>query len=71
MYVYMCMFITSVFVYAFMAFIFECIYLGIVFTNEHVWGFIFCFDYILSHVNTEREKKVKKKRRMFLLWMQL
>ena len=35
-YICMCMFITSVFVYVYMGFMFECIYLGIGFTNEHV-----------------------------------
>ena len=53
-------FITSVFVYVYMRFITECIYLGIVFINDHVWVFIFCFDYIVSPVHIEKEKKRKK-----------
>ena len=56
-------FITSIFVYVYMGFIFECIYLGIVFMNEHVWVFIFCFDYIVSHVHKEKEKKYQKKKK--------
>ena len=39
-------------------FIFECIYLGIVFRNERV----FCFD-IVSHVHIEKEKKVQTKKK--------
>ena len=55
----MCIVIRSVFVYVYEEFIFECIYLGIMFINEHGW--VFCFDYILSQVHIEKEKKVKKK----------
>ena len=61
MYTYMhacACFITSVFAYVYMGFIFECIYLGIVFINKHVLVFIFCFDYIVSHVHME--KKIKR-----------
>ena len=46
-------FITFVFVHVYMGFIFECTYLGIVFTNEHV----FCFDHIVSYVHIEKEEK--------------
>ena len=60
-YICMCMFITSVFVYVYMDFMFECIYLGIGFTNQHVWEFIYCFDCIVSHVHIEKEKKSSKK----------
>ena len=47
--------------------IFVCIYLGIVFANEHVWAFMLCFvfDYIVSHVHTEKEKKKFKKKKDF------
>ena len=65
MYTYVCMsmLISSVFVYVYMGFIFVCIYLGLVFTNEHVWAFIFCvvFNYIVSLVHIEKEKKEKKR----------
>ena len=59
-YIFVCvgkfMFITSVFVYVFMGFIFLCICWGIVFTNKHVWVFIVCavFNYIGSHVHIEK-----------------
>ena len=39
-------FITSVFAYVDMGFISECIYLGIVFTNEHVS----CFDDTIMYI---------------------
>ena len=42
----MYMFITPVFVYVYMGFIFECIYLGIVFANERV----FCFDHTIMYI---------------------
>ena len=47
-YIYICMymFITPVFVYVYRRFIFECIYLGIVFTNQHV----FCFDHTIMYI---------------------
>ena len=41
-------------------FILECIYLGIVFTNKHVWVFIFCFHYIASYVHIEKQKTNKQ-----------
>ena len=55
----MCMLITSVFVYLYMGFIFVCIHLGTVFTNNHLWVFILCvvFDYIVPHVDIEKEEK--------------
>ena len=40
------MFITPVLVYAYMDSIFECMYLDIVFTNEHV----FCFDPMIMYL---------------------
>ena len=59
-------FITFVFVYVYMGFMFECIYLGIMFINEHVWVFMFCFDCIVSHVHIEKEKrKFQKKKVLF------
>ena len=51
----MYMFITSVFVYVDMGFIFECIYLSIVFRNEHVFRF--------DHIHVEQEKKRSKKKK--------
>ena len=42
----MYMFITPVFVYVYMEFIFECIYLGIECTNKHV----FCFDHMIMYI---------------------
>ena len=59
-FVCMCMFITSVFVYIYMEFIFECIYLGIVFKSGHIRVFILCFDYIVSHEHIEQGKSSKK-----------
>ena len=50
----MYMFITSVFVYVYMEFIFEFIYLGIVFINEHV----FFYHTIMS---IEKKKSPKEK----------
>ena len=56
-------FITSIFVYGYMGFILECIYLGIVFINEHARLFISYFDYIVSHVHIEKEKKNQEKKK--------
>ena len=42
----MYMFITPVFMYVYMEFIFECIYLRIVFRNEDV----FCFDHTIMYI---------------------
>ena len=53
----MYMFITPVFVYVYMGFTFECIYLGIVFTNEHV----FCFDHTIVYIKKKKKKKFGKK----------
>ena len=46
-----------------MGLIFECIYLGIVFINEHVRVFIFCFDYVVSYLNIEKENEISKKKK--------
>ena len=53
-----------IYVHIYMGFIFVCIYLGIVFTNEYVWVFIFyvVFGYIVTHVHTEKEKRIKNKK---------
>ena len=60
------MYIYKVYVYEYVhvyaGFIFACIYLGIVFTNKHVWVSIFCFDYIISHVRIKKEKKCSKQK---------
>ena len=68
-YIYMYMFITPVFVYVYTGFIFECIYLGIVFTNEHVFWF-----WSYDHVHTEKKNIMNKShtwpwryRKIFLL----
>ena len=60
MYIYICMymFITSVFVYVYMGFIFKCIYLGIVFTNEHV----FYFDHTIMYIQRKRKNSSEKRR---------
>ena len=58
-YIYICMymFITPVFVYVNIAFIFECIYLGIEFRNEHV----FCSDHMIMYIYRKKKKVQKKK----------
>ena len=56
----MYMFITSVFVHVSLCMyicVFECIYLGIVFSNEHV----FCFDHMISCTYRKRKRKFEKK----------
>ena len=35
---------------------------AILFINEHVCVFIFCFDYIISHVHIEKKNFLKKKK---------
>ena len=55
---YMCMFITSVFVYVYMGLIFVCIYLGIVFKKEHVWVSIYCISCTCRKY--KKKKKIKK-----------
>ena len=57
----MYMLITSVFVYVYMGFIFECIYLGIVFTNENV----FCFDHTIMYI-LKKKKEVRKEKKRFV-----
>ena len=52
----MYMFIRSVFVYVCMGFIFECIYLGIVFKNEHV----FCFDHTIIYIQKKKNTSSKE-----------
>ena len=66
-YICMCMFITPVFVYAYMGLIFECIYLGIVFTNKHV----FCFDHTIMNIQKKKKKFGKKKKECFFLHLHL
>ena len=58
------MFIRSVFVYVYMGFIFECIYLGIVFTNEHV----FCFNHTITYIKKKKKTSSKEKRKKLLLF---
>ena len=57
------MYIYKVYVYEYVhvyaGFIFACIYLGIMFTNKHVWVSTFCFDYIISHVRIKKVFKTK------------
>ena len=62
--VYVCIYIymhvhvfTPVFVYVYMGFIFECIYIGTVFTIEHTCILFWSYD----HVHIEKEKKFGKK----------
>ena len=50
------MIFTPIFVYVYIGYIFECIYLGIVFRNEHV----FCFDHTIMYIQ-KKKKKVRKK----------
>ena len=45
-YIHMYMLIMLVFVYVYIGCIFECIYLGIEFTNEHV----FCSDHTIMYI---------------------
>ena len=47
---------TSVFVYVYTRFIFECIYLDILFTNEHV----FCFGHTIMYIQKKKKKMGKK-----------
>ena len=54
----MYMFITPVFVYVNIVFIFECIYLGIEFRNEH----LFCSDHMIMYIYIEKKKEVQKKK---------
>ena len=61
-YVCMYMFITSVFVRLYVSLcmyicVFKCLYLGIVFSNEHV----FCFDHMISSTYRKRKRKFEKK----------
>ena len=53
----MYMFITPVFVYVNIAFIFECIYLGIEFRNEHV----FCSDHMIMYIYRKKERSSEEK----------
>ena len=53
----MYMFITPVLVYVNIVFIFECIYLGIEFRNEH----LFCSDHMIMFIYIEKKKKFRRK----------
>ena len=46
---------TSVFVYVYTRFIFECLYLDILFTNEHV----FCFGHTIMYIQKKKNRKKK------------
>ena len=50
------MFITPVFVYVNLEFIFECIYLGIEFRTEHV----FCSDHMIMYIYRKKKKFRRK-----------
>ena len=50
------MYMFIIFVYVYMEFIFEFIYLGIVFTNEHVFFIIRSFTYRKRKEKFERKK---------------